>query len=507
MKVWRMPIALLMMLVAASACNAVPALVPTAPVGRPEATPTVSQADTPAPPAGAPTSIKPSRLHPTRVHSTNPPLAGATETNSPEPRAAGAQTRPTPTVTPPPPNPAYPLLTVRLQAIEVSDDDGTRTVKTSPQQVKLLVDQANKTFADASVRLLYDPDADFTTIKSTLLNKMTGDTDANWKREVDFGNQVAARYPGKLVVFFRYGPEQGPTGEGFSWSDYNFVAMPGVNSTACGHQDVNEFAHEIGHYLGLSHPFAKVFASVQEAETYLASHGNDPAAFDGDGLSDTPPDPYINVPEFQCNTSVQSVTLDGKAFPLPRRNVMSYYGGNPDYDENQLTPQQSDIVRWILNLRSKNGMATPTNNGVPGATDFATLAVKEKTGIDPNVQDMSPWSIFTWGGGDKQLYCGAQLNGTIGFSISVPATGKYGLNLYAAMAPDYGKIQTLVDGNPLGTPIDLHGLLVLPTGRISIGTLDLSAGTHTLLFRVVGKNAASAGYAFGLSEFTLTPGG
>lgn len=412
----------------------------------------------------------------------------------------------TPTMTPPAPNPAYPLLTARIQAIQVSDDDGGRTARITTQQVKQWIDKANQIFANASVRLVYDPGSDFATLKSTLLNNMIGDTDANWTREVDFGNQVAARYSGKLVVFFRYGPGQKPTGEGFSWSDYNFVAMPGFNdTTVCGYQNIGILAHEVGHYFGLSHPFATMFNSVKEAEAYLSAHGNDPQAFDGDGLSDTPPDPFMNMPEFQCNPSVQSVTLNGQVFTLPRKNIMSYYANQPGVDRTELTPQQSNIVRWMLGLRAKNGMTTPTDNHVSGEIEFKTLAIKSKNGTNPSVQDMSAWSQFLWSG-NQQLFCGAQINGLIEFPFSITTGGQYGFDLYATMAPDYGKIQTLVDGNPFGAPVDLYGLLVLPTGKISIGTISLSAGLHTLGFRVVGKNSVSSGYSFGLSAFRLTSG-
>jgi len=333
---------------------------------------------------------------------------------------------------------------------------------------------------------------------------MTGDADANWQREVDGGNRVAAGYAGMLVVFFTYGPGQGPEGGGFSSVDYNFVKMPGFNiDRSCGYQDISLLAHEIGHYFGLSHPFAQIFSSIQEAESYFTAHGNDPGVFDGDGLSDTPPDPFINTPEFQCNP-IQSITLNGRVFPLPRNNIMSYY--SPPVDLTDLTPQQSNIVRWVLRFRAKNGMATPINIEVPGAIEFATLPMKDIVDMAPSMQDMSTFGDVPRWSGDKQLFSNAQPNSVIGFSISVGAPGKYRLNLYATMAPDYGKIQTLVDGTPLGAPIDLYAPIVLPSGRISIGTIDLSAGNHALSFRVVGKNAASINYSLGLDAFTLTPG-
>ena len=191
-------------------------------------------------------------------------------------------------------------------------------------------------------------------------------------------------------------------------------------------------------------------------------------------------------------------------FPLPRNNIMSYY--SPPVDLTDLTPQQSNIVRWVLRFRAKNGMATPINIEVPGAIEFATLPMKDIVDMAPSMQDMSTFGDVPRWSGDKQLFSNAQPNSVIGFSISVGAPGKYRLNLYATMAPDYGKIQTLVDGTPLGAPIDLYAPIVLPSGRISIGTIDLSAGNHALSFRVVGKNAASINYSLGLDAFTLTPG-
>lgn len=425
--------------------------------------------------------------------------AGPTTTNAPAPFP------PTPSATLPSPNLAYTLLTVSLQAIQVSDDDGRRPSRISSQQVQLWVDKANEIFAKASVRFIFDPDRNFATLNSTLLNDMTGDSDAKWRREVDYGNRVADKYAGKLVVFFIHGPNAGPTGGGFSSSNYNFVEMPGFDdTTVCGYQNIGILAHEVGHYFGLLHPFAMTFGSILEAESYLGAHGNDPEAFDGDGLTDTPPDPFIDVPQFQCNPR-ESITLGGHQFSPPRYNIMSYYS-TAGVDRTDLTIQQIDIVRWVLKIRATNGMATPTNLDVPGAVQFASLPIKQKVNVSPGVQDMSAFGDTPRWSGNKQLFSTGQPNSTIGFSISVNTPGKYGLDLYATTAPDFGKIQTLLDGNPLAAPVDLYAPIVMPSGRISIGTIDLSAGAHTLSFRVVGKNPASSGYSFGLNAYTLTQG-
>ncbi len=453
---------------------------------------------------GAPTATlasSPARsLGPTET-ATVPPAA----TRGLTPLPSATRTPPaTPTVTSPAPNPAYPLLTVRLQAIQVSNDDGQHPARITAEQVKQWIDKANSIYAKASVRLDYDPSSDFTALSNSVLNGMTGDSDPNWKREVEVGNRVAAGYAGKLIVYFIYGPGPGPTGGGFSSVDYNFVEMPGFNdTTVCGYQNIGILAHEIGHYFGLAHPFVQTFASLPAAELYLTAHGNDPQAFDGDGLSDTPPDPFIDIPEFQCKPT-QSVTLNGRVFPLPRLNIMSYYS-NAGVDRTDLTPQQSNILRWVLGLRAKNGMATPTNRNAPGAVEFESLPIKVKVGVAPSVQDMSAFGDAPRWSGDKQVFASGQPGGVIGFPVSAPAAGTYQLDLYATLAPDFGTLQTLVDGHPLGAPIDLYAPLVLPSGRIPIGTPDLAAGPHTLSFRITGKNAAAAGYSLGLDAFTLTP--
>jgi hypothetical protein len=466
--------------------------------------PTAPASPTPAPlvsPASPPFATPaPAAATPTRAARAPTASASPTLALSPTPAAPPA----TPTVTPPAPNPAYSLLTVRLQAIQVSDDDGAHPVRLTPQQVKQWVDKANEIYAMASVRLDYDPQTDFASLKSTVLNGMAGDTDPDWKREVEAGNRVAATYSGKLVVFFIHGRGASPTGGGFSWVDYNFVEMPGFDDTqVCGTQNIGILAHEIGHYFGLSHPFVQTFASLPAAELYLTAHGNDPQAFDGDGLSDTPPDPFISLPAFQCQP-VPSVTLNGRVFPLPRLNIMSYYH-NAGVDRTELTPQQANLMRWVLALRAKNGMATPTNIGVPGAVEFASLPIKVKSGLAPSVQDMSGFGDAPRWAGDRQVFASGQPGSLLGFQVSVPAAGKYQLNLYATLAPDFATLQTLVDGSPLGPPVDLYAPLVLPSGQLPIGGLELSAGAHTLSFRLTGKNAASAGYSLGLNAYTLSP--
>jgi hypothetical protein len=47
--------------------------------------------------------------------------------------------------------------------------------------------------------------------------------------------------------------------------------------------------------------------------------------------------------------------------------------------------------------------------------------------------------------------------------------------------------------------------LVTTSGPIELGERDLSAAEHVLAFAVVGKNAESTGYSFGIDCLSLVP--
>ena len=99
-----------------------------------------------------------------------------------------------------------PRLTVPVQAIQVMDDDGGRPAEITPGEAGQWIDEANNVFAESGSWFDFDPRTDFTTLKSTLLNTMYDSEDVNWVEEISFGNEVAARFPGKLVVLFCHGP-------------------------------------------------------------------------------------------------------------------------------------------------------------------------------------------------------------------------------------------------------------------------------------------------------------
>ncbi len=385
------------------------------------------------------------------------------------------------------------LTKIRVHFIRVSDDDGGRPADITPAQAATWVTRANQIFAQTNVQLLYDPAKDFTDFKSTWLNDMSGSNDANWSQTSGLANFVASfYYAGKMVVFVRQ------AAGGFSWWDLSFVAMPGYNTYHCGSLNTSLFAHEIGHYLGLWHTFpSDPFADVAAAEQYFINNGKNPAVFDGDGLSDTLPDPGIRT--LECG-STSSVTLAGVTFQLPRDNLMSYYK-----DADTLSAVQRNRLHWTLGWRASNKMPSLSNDPYgSGIMEAEDMIFTTHVGCPFGVQWMTPWGSEHWSNG-RQVFGGCSNGGEVSFPFQVAQPGYYTLAAYLTHAPDFGIVRLYVDGNPTGSVFDGYGALVAPSGRRQIGSkkVYLAAGGHTIKAKVIGKNEKSSNYFMGIDCFQV----
>jgi hypothetical protein len=390
-------------------------------------------------------------------------------------------------------------VTVPIQAIQVADDDGSRPAEITSEEVAWWVDRANEIYANAFIRFAYDPVEDFATVRSTVVNDMVNPQD---HPEMGFAarhaNDIAGRYPGKLTVLFRHGEGYVGTGYAFSSTTHNFVAMTGFLGAPCG-RDGGFLAHEIGHYLGLTHTFGTVFGSRQEAADALRAANENPGIFDGDGLADTPPDPFIR--EYQCGTE-QSVTLGETTLLLPRSNVMSYYA-----NASELSPQQIELIRPVLDFRLANGMALPTNANLQAPIEAESLSAVSTPPGACGPQDMTPYGLGRWSG-DSQLTCWFAQNGaTVALQLpTIETSGRYELTVYLTRGQGYGTVQASLDGKPVGKPFDGNAVVpITPAAPTSLGTVALSRGEHELEFTAVEANPTSGTYIFGIDALTLTP--
>jgi len=389
---------------------------------------------------------------------------------------------------------------VRVQAIQVSDDDGGRACDITPQQVGVWLDYASRVFAPAGISFDFDGKADWRALRSTLLNNMSGDADSAWEQEVLLANRIAAEHAGKLVIFFRFGPGASPTGGGFSSHEYNFVAAPGFDHTSvCGRQNIHLLAHEIGHYLGLPHTFARTFQREDEARAFFRESAHALSVFDGDGFDDTPPDPFIS--ELQCEPRSQ-LRWDQHTIRLPRNNLMGYWHGAA---QTKLTPRQAERARWILDDRLRGGMATPVNQPGAQAIQFETLTPVRAENVHAGVQEMRQFSRFGWK--DSQQFCVAQRGGSLSFRLAAAKPGRYTLVLFATRAPDYGVVRVKLDGQALGDMIDTYAPLVLPSGPIVLAAQEFDGGEHELTFEAAARSSDATGFNFGLDCLELRPVG
>jgi hypothetical protein len=267
---------------------------------------------------------------------------------------------------------------LRIHAIKVANTDGTRPARITPNEVSQWVKTANAIFgaSGAGIVLHFVADSngpDWEVLNSTTLNQLSS-SGAGWST----ANTIAAKYPSKVVVFFRHGTATDTvSGNGFAFppqsgKNVDFVAMPGFTVTGVPIDDPKGafkqndglFAHELGHYLGLNHTFPGWNDLATDTDTeiwqYILTSGGKEAALDGDGIPDTPPEAgaayYANKGWKFCSGPA-SYTVTTKlgfksyswTFTPQRDNIMSYFACGP----MRLTAGQVARMKTTLQLPSR----------------------------------------------------------------------------------------------------------------------------------------------------------
>jgi len=223
-----------------------------------------------------------------------------------------------------------------VEAVQVANDDGSNAASATNDQVALQLAAVKGVYEQWGVNLLFDGDPDRTTVRSTYLNTNFPNQDPT---QPTFGPCPLKLLPvllpasscataladqnwsSKVAIYVM------TTGGGLSGGTNHWIKsslIPGTQvCTSSGLPVVNDvrlWAHEFGHYMGLSHL----------------------GTGDHDLLADTRPDPmgdYCLAPHSPTGT-ISGQTVD-------TNNIMTYYY-NPSY---LITPTQAQIVRQTAYAR------------------------------------------------------------------------------------------------------------------------------------------------------------
>ena len=397
----------------------------------------------------------------------------------------------------PTPNPELSLFAVHIEVLRVANDDGSNLANVTPDEIIQLVNQTNEIFGPASIRILFDPQTDVDIIQSSAIAEMLGAGDKNWIDPMNQADALAEMYPGKLTVFFRHNPVVEPLPEDhFYWWDYNFAVVSMSDFTACGKPDSTSLAHAIGNYLGLGNTYPQAFPDLASAEKAYQESGYNLNLFDGDGLSDTPADLFINSEQIICGSEA-FIPISETSIPITRGNLMSGY-----YPRTNLTAQQISRIRYMLAFRHRVAMIMPTNRNIENPIEMETASIYQRNWVSTEEIDLTTFSRHNFSDG-KGLSVIAGYGSSLAVEFSVEQDGFYDMTLYAYMAPDFGTLEVDVDDELVNDFVDLYGPFTFASGPINIGPYYLTTGSHQILFKVIKKNDLSTGYNFGLDAFTV----
>jgi len=111
-------------------------------------------------------------------------------------------------------------------------------------------------------------------------------------------------------------------------------------------------------------------------------------------------------------------------------------------------------------------------------------------------------------GNAKQLFWGGgSVGAVLDLIINVPVAATYAVELYPTRAPDYGQVTVSVDGHDGPMRLENYSPHVMQSTPRQIGKFYIGKGERKISFMIVGKNASSSGYLFGIERIRLYPTG
>ncbi len=183
--------------------------------------------------------------------------------------------------------------------------------------------------------------------------------------------------------------------------------------------------------------------------------------------------------------AAQSYTVD---IPAVMQGTTAYAGFTAGTGTQSET---GDILTWDY---------TPT--AAPARFIYPSGSLPEATS-GPALRPLT-WTGFPDGTGT--VLDSLKIGDNVTFTLQVPVAGTYDIAVSSKEFNDRGVFQLAVDGSPTGSATDEYDNSN-PNGVYKVfdlGTANLSAGTHTFVFSVAGKNPSSVGSRLSFGQLTLT---
>jgi hypothetical protein len=219
--------------------------------------------------------------------------------------------------------------------------------------------------------------------------------------------------------------------------------------------------------------------------------------------------PYHCQTMTQMNRGHQSVARWHIVDNVPFQK--SFEGCIEKYFPNTRGTLYACTVRWYLSPEGEDSYdAVPVaeRDGYYSKPQLKVsgLTVMNEPQGDPHPQEMANHGAGKWKNDIQLWWTGARPGSVLELALPVAENGKHEVIVYLTKAADYGIVQLSLDGKKAGEPIDLFNRGVIPSGPISLGTHDLTAGPHKLSVEIVGANPdAKKSYMFGISQIDVKP--
>ena len=179
---------------------------------------------------------------------------------------------------------------------------------------------------------------------------------------------------------------------------------------------------------------------------------------------------------------------------------------------DQLKPDQvRDLIAYLgspsqVPMKGPAAPIDPESGQVLNAVEGESMKLVGKTHGNARSQDMRSFQHDRWSGNSHLWWTGATAKSQLDLELPVSDESTYDVEVVLTRAPDYAIVQLLLDGEPIGEPIDLYASTVITTGVFVFKNQQLTAGEHTLSVQILGANPkAIKSYMVGLDYVRLVP--